>query len=201
MWELDSEESWAPKNWCFWTVVLEKTLESPLDCKQIQPVHSEGDQSWVFTGRTDTKAETLILWPPHAKTWFIGKDPDAGKDWRQEEKVTTEDKMTGWHHQLNGHGFWWTRELVMDWEAWRAAIHGVSKSRTRLSNWTELKWIGMGEFNLDDHNIYYFGQESLRRNGDTLIVNQKCPKYSTCMQSQKQQHDLGFISKTKHSTS
>ena len=108
MWELDCEESWAPKNWYFWTVVLEKTLESPLDCKEIQPVHPKGDQSWVFTGRTDAEAETLILWPPHAKSWLIGKDCDAGRHCRQEEKGTTEDEMAGWHHQLNGHEFEWT---------------------------------------------------------------------------------------------
>ena len=100
--ELDYKESWVPKNWCFWTVVLEKTLESPLDFKEIQPVHPKGNQSWIFTGRTDVEAETPILWPPDAKTWLIGKDPDAGKDWGQEEKETTEDEMVGWHHQLNG---------------------------------------------------------------------------------------------------
>ena len=103
MWELDYKESWVLKNWYFWTVVLEKTLESPLDCKEIQPVHSEGNQSWVFTGRTDAKAEATILWPPDAKNWLIWKDPDAGKDWRQEEKGTTEDEMVRWDHQLNGH--------------------------------------------------------------------------------------------------
>ena len=97
MWELNCEESWEPKNWCFWTVVLEKTLDGPLDCKEIQPVHPKGDQSWVFTGRTDAEAETPILWPPCAKSWHIGKDPDAGRDWKQEEKGTTEDEMTGWH--------------------------------------------------------------------------------------------------------
>ena len=102
-WELDCEESWAPKNWCFWTVVLEKTLEGPLDCKEIQPVHPKGDQSWVFFGRTDAKAEPPILWPPHAKSWLIGKDPDAGRDWGQEEKGTIEDEMAGWHHGLDGH--------------------------------------------------------------------------------------------------
>ena len=91
MWEFDCEESWAPKNWCFWTVVLEKTLESPLDCKEIQPVHSKGDQPWVFFGRNDAKAETPVLWPPHVKSWLIGKDPDAGRDWGQEEKGMTED--------------------------------------------------------------------------------------------------------------
>ena len=138
--ELDCKESWAPKNWCFWTVVLEKTLESPLDCKEIQSIHSEGDQSWVFFGRTDAKAETLILWPPHAKSWLIGKDSDAGRDWGQEEKGTTEDEMAGWHHWLDGHELSERRELVMDREAWRAPIHGVAKSRTRQSNWTELNW-------------------------------------------------------------
>ena len=108
MWELDFKESLAPKNWCFWTVVLEKTLESPLNCKEIQPVHPKGDQSWMFIGRTDVEAETPILWLPDAKSWLIGKDPDAGKDWGQEEKGMTEDEMVGWHHWLNGHGFGWT---------------------------------------------------------------------------------------------
>ena len=98
MWELDHKEIWAPKNWCFWIVVLEKTLESPLDCKEIQPVHPKGDQSWVFIGRTDFEAETPIFWPPHVKSWLMGKDPDAGKDLGQEEKGTTEDEIVGWHH-------------------------------------------------------------------------------------------------------
>ena len=102
MWELDCEESWAPKNWCFWTVVLEKTLESPLDRKEIQSVHPKGDQSWVFFGRTDAKGETPIIWPPHVKSWLIGKDSDDGRDLGQEEKGMTEDKMAGWHHQLDG---------------------------------------------------------------------------------------------------
>ena len=105
MWELDHKESCALKNWCLWTGMLEKTLESPLDCKEIQPVHPKGDQSWVFIGRTDAEVETPILWPPHAKSWLIGKDPDAGKDWGQEEKGKTEDEMVGWHHRLNGHEF------------------------------------------------------------------------------------------------
>ena len=103
MWELDCEESWVPKNWCFWTMVLEKTPDSPLDCKEIQPVYPKGDQSWVFIGRTDVEAETPILWPPDSKSWLIWKDPDAGKDWRQEEKGTTEGEMTGWHHRFNEH--------------------------------------------------------------------------------------------------
>ena len=105
MWELEYKESWAPKNWCFWTVVKEKTLESPLDCKEMQPVHPKGDQSWVFFGRTNVKAKAPIFWPPDAKSWLIGKDPNAGKDWKQEEKGETEDEMVGWHHQLNGHEF------------------------------------------------------------------------------------------------
>ena len=108
MWELDYKESWAPKNWWFWTVVLEKPLESPLECKEIQPVHPKRDQSWVFIGRTDVEAETPILWPPDVKNWLIGKDLDAGKDWGQEEKGMTEDEMMGWHHRLDGHGFEWT---------------------------------------------------------------------------------------------
>ena len=108
MWELDHKESWVPKNWCFWTVVLEKTLESPLDCKEIQSVHPKGDQSWVFIWRTDVEAETPMLWPPDEKSWLIGKDLDAGKDWGQEEKGTTEGEMVGWHHQLHGHEFVWT---------------------------------------------------------------------------------------------
>ena len=105
MWELDHEKGWALKNWCFWTVILEKTLESPLDCKEIQPVHPKGNQSWIFIARTDAEAETPILWPPDAKNWLIRKDPDAGKDWRREEKGMTEDEMVGWHHPLNGHKF------------------------------------------------------------------------------------------------
>ena len=108
MWELDCEESWAPKNWCFWTVVLEKTLDSPLDCKEIQLVHSKGDQPWDFFGRNDAKAETPVLWPPNAKSWLIWKDPDAGKDWGQEEKGTTGDEMAGWHHWLDGRESEWT---------------------------------------------------------------------------------------------
>ena len=104
MWELDYKESWALKNWCFWTMELEKTLESPLDCKEIQPAHPKGNQSWIFVGRTDAEAETPILWPPDVKSWLTGKDTDAGKDWRQ-EKGTTEDEIVGWHHRLNGHEF------------------------------------------------------------------------------------------------
>ena len=141
MWELDCEESWAPKNWCFWIVILKKTLESPLDCKEIQPVHSEGDQSWDFFGRNDAKAETPVVWPPHAKSWLIGKYSDAGRDWGQEEKGTTEDKMLDGITDSMAVSLSELRELVMDREAWRAAILGVTKSRTRLSDWTELRFI------------------------------------------------------------
>ena len=138
MWELDYKESLVLKNWCFWTVVLEKTLESPLDCKEIEPVHPKGNQFWIFIGRTDTKAETPILWPPNSKKWHIWKDPDAGNYWRQEEKGKTEGKMVGWHHQLDGHEFTQLQELMIDREAWYTAVHCVSKCWTWLSDWTEL---------------------------------------------------------------
>ena len=199
MWDLDHKESWAPKNWCFWTVVLEKTLENPLDSKEIKPVNAKENQSWKFIRRTDAEAKTPILWPPDAKNWLIGKDPDAGKDWRQEEKGMAEDKMIGWHHRLDWTWGWassgfgdeqgslaccspWGRkestwlnnstelmlgktecerrkgqqsmrwldsiinsmdmnlsklqEIVTDMEDWSAAVHGLSKSWTWLSNWT-----------------------------------------------------------------
>ena len=105
MWELDYKESWAPKNWCFWTMVLEKTLESPLDCKEIQPVYPKENRFWIFIGRTDAEAEAPVVWPPDAKNWLTGKDPDTRKYWRQEEKGMTEDEMVGWHQRLNGHEF------------------------------------------------------------------------------------------------
>ena len=140
MWELDCSESWAPKNWCFWTVVLEKTLESALDCKEIQPVHSEGDQPWDFFRRNDAKAETPVLWPPHVKSWLIGKDSDAGRDWGQEEKGTPEDEMAGWHHWLDGHESEWTPG-VGDRQGGLACCDswgGKELDTTERLNWTEL---------------------------------------------------------------
>ena len=139
LWELDYKESWAPKNWCFWTVVLEKTLESPLDCKEIQPVHPRGDQSWVFVGWTDAEAEAPLRWQPDSKSWLIRKDPDAGKSLRQ-EKGRTEDEMVGRHHRFNGPEF---EQAPGDGEGQGGLVccsHGVAKSQTRLSNWTTNLW-------------------------------------------------------------
>ena len=147
MWELDYKESWMPKNWCFWTVVLDKTFESPLDCNEIETVHPKG---WMFIGRTDAEAETPILWPPDVKSWLIWKDPDAGKDWGQEEKGMTEDEMVGWHHWLDGHGFGWILG-VGDGQRGLACCgswgHKESDTTERL-NWTELNWKGTDDGNL-----------------------------------------------------
>ena len=137
MWELDHKESWALKNWCFWTVVLEKTLESPLDYKEIQPVYPKGNRSWILIGRNDAETEVPVLWTVDTKTWLTGKDPDAGKDWRQEEKGMTEDEMVGWHHWLNGHEFEQAPGIGNRQGSWRTAVHGVIKSQTWLSDWTE----------------------------------------------------------------
>ena len=142
MCELDYKESWAPKNWCFWTAVLEKTLESPLDGLVIQLVHPKGNQSWILIGRTDAEAETPIFWPPDVKNWLIGKDPDAGKDWGQEAKGMTEDEIVGWHHQLDGHLFEWTLGVgdeqggLVGCDSWG---HKELDTTERL-NWTELNW-------------------------------------------------------------
>ena len=155
MWELDCEESWAPKNWFFWTVVLEKTLESPLDYKEIQPVHPKGDQSWLFIGKTDVEAETPILWPPDAKSWLIGKDPDVGKDWGQEEKGMTEGEMAGWHHHLDGCEFEWTPGDC-DRQGGLACCSSWDHKEldtTEWLNWTELN------------------------STELILKSRKCPKY------------------------
>ena len=136
IWELDHKESWAQKNWCFWSVVLKKTLESPLDRKEIQPVHPKGDQSWIFIGRTDAEAETPILWPRDVKNWLTGKDPDARKDWRQEKKGTIEDEMVGRHHWLNGHE--WVSSESWWWTGKPGLLQSIGSQRVR-HNWaTEL---------------------------------------------------------------
>ena len=143
MWELDYKESWVLKNWCLWTVVLEKTLESPLDYKEIQPVHPKGNQSWIFTGRTDAEAETPLLWPLNVKDQLTGKDPDAGKDWRWEKKGTTEDKMVGWHHGcefvasricvwVSSRSWWWTGRS--------SVLQSMGSQRVRHDWSTELNW-------------------------------------------------------------
>ena len=138
MWELDCKESWTLRNWCFWTVLLEKMLESPLDFKEIKPAKPKANQSWMYIGRTDAEAATPIFWPPHMKNWLIGKDPDAGKDWRQEKKGLTEDEMVGWHYWLDGHGFEQTPSVgdglggLVCWSPWCQSI--------QLSGWTELNW-------------------------------------------------------------
>ena len=142
MWDLDHREGWAWKNWCFWIVVLEKTLKSPLDCKKIQPVHPKGNQFWIFIVRTEAEVEVLILWPPDAKSWLIWKDPDSGKDWGQEEKGTAEDEMTGWYHQFNGHEFGWA-PAVGDGQGGLACCSSWAykeSDTTEWLNWTELEF-------------------------------------------------------------
>ena len=139
MWELDHKESWVPKNWCFWNMVLEETLENPLDREEIQPVHPKGNQSWIFIRRNDDDAEAPILWPPDVKSQLIRKDPDAGKDWRQEEKGMTEDKMVGWHHWLNGHEF---KQALGDAEGQGSLVccslwSFKESDMTERLNWTE----------------------------------------------------------------
>ena len=138
IWELDHKESWVPKNWCLQTVVLEKTLESSLDCNEIKPVIPKGNQSWIVIGRADAEAETPMLWPPDAKSWLIGKDPDAGKDWRQEKKGMTEDEMVAFHHWLNEHETEKTPGDDKGQGRLACSVHGITESWTQLSDWTEL---------------------------------------------------------------
>ena len=144
MWELACKESWAPKNWCFWTMVLEKTLEIPLYCKEIKPVSPKGNQPWIVIWRTDAEAKAPVVWPPDGKSQLIVEDLDTGKDWRQEEKGMTEDEIVGMHHWLNGYGFKQTLGDGKDREAWSAAVLVVAKNWTWLSNWkTTILWLWM----------------------------------------------------------
>ena len=148
MWESDHKESWAPKNWCFWTVVLERTLESPLNCKEIKLVSLKGNQSWIFFGRTDAEAETPILWPLDVKNWLIGKDPDAGQDWGQEEWSLTEDEMVGWHHQLNGREF--EQALGVDGQGSLACCSPWGCRESDTTN--RLKWTDASIFVVNSYN-------------------------------------------------
>ena len=148
MWELDHKEGWVLKNWCFWTVVLEKTLETPLDCKEIKPVNPQGNQSWIFIGRIE--AETPMLWPPVVKNWLIWKDPGAGKDWRQEEKETTEDETGGWDHQLDGHerSWWWTGKP--------GVLQFTGSQRVEHDDWvTELNWLPVQQMKHRNNETYW----------------------------------------------
>ena len=157
MWELDYKESWVAKNWCFCIVVLEKTLESPLDFKEIEPVNPRGNQSWIFIGRTDAEAETVILWPSDGKNWLIWKDPDSGKDWRQEEKATTEDEMAGWHHDSMDMSLGKLRELVMDREACCDPWCCKELDTTEQLNWNEL----VAVTNNPQRSVTYYSRHSL----------------------------------------
>ena len=137
MWELDHKKGWVPKNWCFWIVMIENTLESSLDSKLIKPINPKRNKRWILILRTDAEAKPPILWPRDGKSWLIWKDPDAGKDWRQKEKRAVEGEMVGWHHQLTGHEYEQTPVDLRDRGAWCAAVHGVAKSQTWLSDWTD----------------------------------------------------------------
>ena len=161
MWELGYKESWALKNWCYWTVLSDKTFQSPLDCKEIQPVLPKRDQSWVFLGRINVEAETPILWPPDVKNWLIWKDPDAGKDWRQEEKGTTEDEMVEWHHWLNWHvwvnsGSWW-------WTERPGVLQSMGSQRVGHDWATELNWAI--HLQCYEYSAYTWGEQSSEKSG------------------------------------
>ena len=168
MWELDYKESWAPKNWCFWTVVLEKTLESPLDCMEIQPVNPKGNKSWIFIGRTDVEAEAPTLWPPDAKNWLIWKDPDAGKDWGQ-ETGTKEDEMVGWHHRPPTQWKWvWVNSRSWWWTGRTGVLQSTGLQRFGHSWVTELNWsrqikIFSWSFNIKLSEIYCMNIQRSRR--------------------------------------
>ena len=173
MWELDCEEGWALKNWCFWIVVLEKTLESPVDCKEIQSVHSKGDQSWVFFRRNGAKAETIVLWPLHAKSWLTGKDSDAGRDWGQEEKGMTEDEMAEWHHRLDGREFQWTPG-VGDGQGGLVCCNSWACKEwdtTEQLNWTELTET---EWKPGIPTAVYWGLEARSKVPLALALIEKC---------------------------
>ena len=170
MWELDYKESWTPKNWGFCTVALEKTLENPLDCKEIQPVHPKGDQSWVFIGRTDAEVEILILWSPDVKSWLIWKDPDPGRDWGQEEKGITEDEMAGWHHWLYGHGFWWTPG-VDNGQGGLACCGSWGRKESDSTEW--LKWTELNI--LKGNKCFWYGNFSRRKcRRESYLIKLKC---------------------------
>ena len=171
MWQLDYKESRGPKNWCFWTVVLEKTLESPLDCKEIQPVHPKENQSWILIGRTDVEAETPTLWAPDVKSWLTGKDPDAGKDWRWEEKGTTEDEMVGWCHRLNGHEFEWIPGIGDGQGGLMCCSpQGCKESdTTERLNCTELKY-----YNFIDEETWASGRSHKLGSGETEVPTWVC---------------------------
>ena len=155
--ELDYKEGWALKNWCFWTVVLVKTLESPLDCKEIQPVHTKGDQSWVFIRRTDAEAETPILWSPDVKNWLIWKDLDAEKDWRQEENGMTEDETVGWHHWLNGHEFGWTPGVGVG-QRGLACCSSWGCKESDMPEW--LNWTELNKCRCNEDSCWYTADSS-----------------------------------------
>ena len=179
--ELDCEEIWAPKNWWFWTMMLEKTPGSPLDCKEIQPVHPKGDRSWVFFGRTDVEAETPILWPPDVKSWLIWKYHDAGKDWGQEENGTTQDEMIGWHHRLNGHGFVWTPG-VGDGQGGLECCSSWGRKESDTTEW--LNWTGyipyVTAMETSDSNLAHW-----QRRWKKILITVSCTCTSTCRGSPK----------------
>ena len=181
MWKLDYKEIWAQKNWYFLTVVFEKTLKSPLDSKEIQPVHPKGNQSWIFIGRTDAEAETPILWPPDAKNWLTGKEPDAGKHWRREEKGTTEDEMAGWHHWLNGHEFGWT-----------LGVGDGQGGLTCCSPWGRKEWNTTERLNWTEYagNFQVFSMQILTTSGDKHSVS-RCAVFSAPLPEPRCQHSVG----------